>query len=1044
MNLNDHTRKIFLFCFFLLIGNIAAFAQSKISGKVLDATGEPIIGANVIQQGTTNGTTTDFDGNFTLQLNQPIDKLHVSFVGYTPQVVSIKGKTNITVRLEEDSQILDDVVVVGYGTQKKVSVTGSIVSVDAKKLENLPNDNVSNMLAGRLPGVVTRQTSGMPGEGATILVRGSSTTSSDGNTSGNTPIYIVDGIQRDMINTLSPEEIQSVTVLKDAASAAIYGVQGGAGVILITTKRGQLNQKPTIQFKGAFNFSQNTSFPKFLNAIDYMSWHNKARELDGLDPLYTASIVQQVLNGEGMYGQTDWFDELFSGCGFSQNYSVSVNGGNATTRYYVTGGYTDNKGIVSNIDYNKVNIRSNIDTKITDYLKLAVDIAGYKEVKDRPASDVSEGNSGSSTSVFWQATLAKPIYPVKYGDAYSIPTTMKGNYNPIASVNESGYNKTTTSQFNSSIRLDLDVPGVKGLGVHFLGAYDRWHTANKIWKLPFELAKMDGAGTITMVPNSAQQRSVLQEQFYQYDRLALQPSIDYEREFGKHNLKAQVVYDQLQTSNNNFQAAKVNFELTDLPELSLGGDDQVLDGSVKGSSNKFSRIGVVSRVNYNYGDKYLIEALLRADASVKFHKDNRWGYFPAVSAGWRLSEEAFMQDFAETLSNLKLRASWGLTGNDHISAWQYLRTIGIMNNAYVFNGELTQALQTGSVPYYDITWEKSRTWNAGFEASLWHGLLNVEFDYFYKYTWDILQGISASIPPSIGGNVPSVLNSGKVDNRGFEVVLSHRNTIGKDFVYNVNGNFAYNHNRILQYNDQVNIPDHQKRTGHSIGAITGLVADGLYKDEEDLANSPKYRGDAKVGDIKYKDLNGDGVIDLVNDRTIISEGAYPKYNYALGMDFQYKWFDLSMFFQGAAGFEIALQGMYQSGSEATTNLTKPFAADGNTPYFLVENSWTPENPNGEFPRLTTRTAINQNAVSSTFWLRKGNYLRMKNLQVGCTLPKSLFGKTGIESIRVYGSGSNLFTISKLKKYGLDPEAPSVNNGYYPQQRVYTVGINVTL
>lgn len=1031
-------RRFLLSLLFLCVIPAFGFAQKTIMGTVTDENGEAIIGVSVLVKGTKQGVSTDFDGKYHISAKSG-DVLSFSYIGMNAQDVTVADKSVINVTLKEDTQQLDEVVVVGYGTQKKVSVTGSIVSVDAKKLENLPTDNISNMLAGRLPGLVVKQNSGMPGEGSSLLVRGSSSTST------NTPVFIVDGIQRDMIDTLSPDEIANITVLKDAASAAIYGVQGGSGVILITTKRGSAGQAPTIQFKASLNLSQNTNFPKFLNADDYMYWHNKARTLDDLSPLYTQDIIDQVHAGTNGYGQTDWFDKVFSGSGTTQNYNISLNGGSERIKYFISGGYTGSDGIVKNVNYNKFFLRSNLDTKITDYLRMAVDIAGYRTQTDRPATEVSDGSSGTTSSVFWQATLSKPIFPLMYDGLYSVPTTMKGNMNPIASLEQSGFNKQTTSQINTSIRFDLDVPGVKGLAAHFLMGYDYSSTRGKIWKLPYELGKYNSTtGTVDAVVNGVQQRSVLLESQSEFNKLAIQPSIDYERTFGDHYIRGQVVYDQLVTNSSSFGVGKMNYDLTDIPEIDLGSDEEIVAGSVKGTSGKFARIGMVGRVNYSYADKYLVEALVRADASVRFSKENRWGYFPAVSLGWRISEESFMDNLRDVLTNLKIRGSWGLTGNDRINEWQYLRTVAISKNAYVFDNKLMDALITGAVPYYDISWEKSRTTNVGFDASLWNGHFNVEFDYYYKYTWDILQSISASIPPSLGGNVPAVMNNGKVDNRGFELALGYRDNIGKDFTYSVTGNIAYNHNRILQYNDAVNIPDYQKKTGNCIGSIIGLVSDGLYKDEADLANSPKYKGDAKVGDIKYKDLNGDGVIDLVNDAKIISDGPSPKWNYGLGIDAQYKWFDISMFFQGAADFEVALQGFYGSGNQSTTNFTKPFAADGNTPYFLVENSWTPDNVNAEFPRLTTRTSINQNAVSSDFWLKNGSYLRLKNLQVGATLPKSIFGKSGIENIRLYISASNVFTISKLNKYGLDPEAPSVNNGYYPQQRVYTFGINVTL
>ena len=387
----------------LLLVPALAFAQKSVKGTVTDESGEPLVGVTVQVAGTDEYAVTDLDGQYTV-LAKDGDKLIVSFIGMKTREVKVAGNTPMQITLLSDAQLLEETVVIGYGTQKKVSVTGSVVAMGGQELEKVPMDNVSNMLAGRLPGVVAIQNSGMPGEGSTVMVRGYSTTSSG----GNTPIYIVDGVQRDMIDLLSPDEIENITVLKDAASAAVYGVQGGSGVILITTKRGT-EAKPSITFKSSVNISRNTNFPEFLNALDYMRWHNLARELDGQTPLYTDEIMLQVKNGENGYGITDWFGEVFSGKGLTQNYEVSATGGNKSTKYYVAGGYTNNEGIVRNISYDKFFLRSNLDFKLNDWLKMGVNMSGYRTVTDRPSSDVSAGNSGSSTSVFWQATLAKPI-----------------------------------------------------------------------------------------------------------------------------------------------------------------------------------------------------------------------------------------------------------------------------------------------------------------------------------------------------------------------------------------------------------------------------------------------------------------------------------------------------------------------------------------------------------------------------------------------------------------------------------------------------------
>ena len=1019
---------------FLLVPTLA-FAQKSIKGTVTDESGEPLVGVTVQVAGTDEYAVTDLDGQYTVLANDG-DKLIVSFIGMKTRAVKVAGNAPMLITLLNDTVLLEETVVVGYGTQKKVSVTGSVVAMAGKELEKLPMDNVSNMLAGRLPGVVAIQNSGMPGEGSSVMVRGSSTTSSG----GNTPIYIVDGIQRDMIDLLSPDEIESITVLKDAASAAIYGVQGGSGVILITTKRGS-EAKPSITFKSSVNISRNTNFPEFLNALDYMRWHNLARELDGQTPLYTDEIMLQVKNGENGYGITDWFGEVFSGKGLTQNYEVSTSGGTKTAKYYVAGGYTNNEGIVRNISYDKFFLRSNLDFKINEWLRMGVNMSGYRTETDRPSSDVSAGNSGSSTSVFWQATLAKPIYPLKYESGlYSSATTLKGNMNPVASLTESGFNRNRNMLFNSSVRFDVNVPQVKGLTGYFLVGYDYNQTRAKSWRLPFQLQKPDGS----VVVNTVQQRSVLMESESENSKLAVQGSIQYENTFaGKHYLRAQLVYDQLQREASSLAAGKMNYEMLDIPELNLGPDEEVVPKSVTGTSAKFARIGAVARLNYAYADKYLVEALVRADASVKFAKNNRWGYFPAVSLGWRLTEEDWMADTRSWLDNLKIRGSFGITGNDRIADWLYMRSVSLVKNAYVIDGELVNALATGSVPSYDISWEKQRTYNVGFDATLWDGMLYAEFDYFYKYSWDILQSMSASMPPSLGGNYPSTINKGKVDNRGFELTLGHRNRVSDDFSYEISGNVSYNRNRILQFNDQVNIPDYQKKTGHSVGSLIGLVAEGLYQDEEDLANSPKYKGDAKVGDIKYKDINGDGIITYDADACVISDGYIPKWNFGINLGARWKDFDFSLLLQGAADFEVALQGYYGSGTQSTTNFTKPFAADGNTPYFLVANSWTPDNTDAEFPRLTTRTSIAQNAYFSSLWLRRGDYIRVKNAQIGYNVPKIVTDKIGIAGLRIYVSGNNLLTLSQLTKYGLDPEAPSVSNGYYPQQRVFSAGINLT-
>ncbi len=1022
----------------LLMSSQVLQAQIEIQGTVKNTKGDPLPGVNIVEKGTNNGTTTDMDGQFSFTVSNEKATVVFSFVGMQTIEKKVGDRRDFQIVLKPGSSELDEVVVVGYGTQKKRSLTGSVSDVDADELDESSSHNLSNKLAGRLPGLVSRQTSGAPGSsGASLYVRGMSTT---GN---NQPTVLVDGVQRDLSN-VDPNSIKNVSILKDAASAAVYGVQGANGVILVTTKQGEKGQGPQISFENSVDLTQNTRFPDFLNGPDYAYWHNKARELDGKEPVYSSDAIEKIQQGhdpQGVYGDTDWLDRLFNDFGMNSHHSLSVRGGNDKVQYFVLGGMLNQNGIIDHVDFTRYNLRSNVDVNVTENLTTSLSLAARQEKRDRPYLGVQPNGW---LNLVYQAIKAKPTIPAYTNDGEPVGSDLGwGNANPIMARDNSGYYNSTRNIFQSSLNIDYQVPFVKGLSLEFMGSYDRDYTRTKSWKEPYKLMVYK-EGSDQYVEQWASHASgginSLSEGFADSWRRTLRPAIRFDRSFGAHDLEVLALYEQSKQVYDDFSAAKRAFDLGAIQQLEFS--DEVVPNSVTGSKAISVRAGYVGRINYSFDDKYLVQLSGRYDGSARFPQDKRWGFFPAASLGWRVSEEPFFNDQFGFVDHLKLRGSAGQMGNDQIGKYQYLRSMQMTNNpAYLIGGSPVQALYTGAVPNYNITWETATTYNAGFDLDMWEGKLGVEFDWFYKVTTDILQNIGGVMPPSLGGNYPSVVNRGIVDNRGIELVLSHRNKIGKDFSYRLRGNLTYSKNRHIKTDDSPNIPDYQKRVGRPLGGRLGFVAEGLFQSEEEIRNSPLLKENVRPGDIKYKDLNGDGKITYEQDRTWIGKSSIPEVVFGFNLNAAYKNFDLSLFLQGAARTDLALSGTYGSGIEDNTQFTRPFKTGGNSPYYLVENSWTPENRDAKFTRLSTEYRSN-NAYASTWWIRDASYVRIKNVQLGYELPKRLLNRFNIEKLRVYVSADNLYTFSSLDY--LDPESPNVHNGYYPQQRIFSLGVNLSL
>ncbi len=1044
--MRKHVKILIVLVLYLLVSE-QAIAQT-LKGKVVDPNGETIIGATVLEKSTANGTITNYDGEFTLTLKNANATIEVSYVGYVKQEIRVSGKTQIKVTLQEDTKNLEEVVVVGYGVQKRASITGSVSSVSGEKLEKLPTDNLSNMLGGRVAGVVTRQQSGVPGEnGAIISVRGSTNV-----------LVLVDGVERDFQN-LDPTEIETFTVLKDAASTAVYGVRGGNGVILVTTKRGKSAEKISVSYDGLFTASTNTNFPKFLNGPEYAYYHNMAKTLDGQPIEFDQQRIGYINNGndpQGIWGNTDWFKLIFKPYAPGINHKLNVTGGNDKYKFYVGGSYLKQDGIIDKVTFDRYNLRSNLDVKFTDNLTFKVDIAGRLEHKNQPgvtpgAADpsASTANGGATMgykNIVYYTIAAAPVVRPQLPDG-----TYIGYQNPLIARDKSGFRDNQNKRVETTLGLVYDAGKfLKGLKLSTNFSYDFQNAFAKSFILPCEQATPVystglGVGSVQqmiygMSPHRSEGINELTDAASYFSRYNFQAIANYANKFGKNDVSADIAWEQSGAYSNSFYGVVENLPLTELPELRFGTTYPTKP--VYGSSAQSGKAGMVTRVNYAYADKYILQLTSRTDWSSSFLGNNKFGFFPGVSVGWRMSEEQFMKNKLSFLESLKLRFSWGVLGNDVVSAASYLENYALTSTAsVVFGDNGYQSISPVNVPNKDLKWEKITTYNGGFESVLWHGLLSLELDIYYKLREDILGPAPSIYPPSIGNNFPTNVNYGTIDTRGFEIVLGHKKKISKVFNYSLNGTFTYADNRYVKWNQSPNTPKNLLVIGNSPGAIYGYMSDGLYQEENELRYLPKMSDEVRLGDIKYKDFNGDGKIDN-SDRVLIANSTVPKINYGLNFDMQFKDFDLMMFFQGAAISDVMLSGTYSAlGYADGTFFTQIFKWGSNPPKYLAEGSWTPENRNAEYPRLSTQTSSN-NASISDFWKRNASYIRLKNAQIGYSLPPKLVKKIKIDGVKVYLAGTNLLTFSKLKY--IDPEAPSVNNGYYPQQRVFSLGLNVKL
>ena len=972
--------------------------KQTVKGTVKDANGDPIIGATVKVKGSTGGTVTDIDGKFTLDAPAGAE-LEVSSIGYLKQIVKAKG--NIAIVLKDDSQTLDELVVVGYGVQKKENLTGAVASMNAEKLATRPVSSLSSALAGEMAGVTAVQTSGAPGgQNASITVRGQNSVNAA------SPLVIVDGVPGSM-NVINPAEIESVTVLKDAASAAIYGVQAANGVILITTKKGKTG-KTTVSYNATFSWSSLLSKLDLVDAYGYAYLYNEAYLNDhpGATKPFSDETVEKYRTGR--LPSTDWYKEALTGSGFEHQHNLSLSGGNDKTTYNMYLGYLSQDGVTKDIDYNRINARMNITSQINKYITLGLNASGYRGTKQDAWAGYTQVIQGMSRS-----HPTDPVYDEDGNFKYV------GVDNPVAvqGRDKTGWKKTIDQEV--FLIGSAEIKPIKDLSIKGVYSWRNWTQDQLGFK------KTWGYGTY----NSGQREGYVRN--YNYDYLTGQILVNYNKSFGDHNLGVLAGMESYDVKYRYVTADR------------KGGGNNNLDSSLntldassqknKNGGTEMTRLSYFGRLQYNYAGKYLFEANVRRDASSRFPKNSRWGTFPAFSAGWRISEEAFMKNI-DWLSNLKLRLGWGKTGNEELKSDDlYPAVPTYAYGSYMFGNSLYSTAYESRLVNDQLKWATVTNYELGIDAGFLNNKLTMELSVYKKKTNDML--LYLPLQGVIGLSAPAQ-NVGSVENRGFELVLGHNNRIGKDWSYNLSLNMGYNKNEIIDMagtdgpidNGYGGTDDTQWNIeGYGVSSYYGYVADGLFRTEEELKKGPLRTGNEKLGDIRYKDLDDDGKITAA-DRKIIGN-KMPKWTGGFNFRVGYKNFELSGLLQGA--FDAK---RYYNGEASYAFFNNASCLNKHW------NRWSEENPNGNFPRLSLTSQTNY--AFSSFWLQDASYVRMKNLTLAYTLPSEVISRIGLSFAQVYLTGENLFTISGLDK-GLDPESGNSRGWSYSNVRKISCGLKLT-
>lgn len=1039
--------KFLLSCFMLLM-SVVAFAQNQVTGHVADATGEPIIGANVTVKGTTVGTITDIDGNFTLEVGSTDGTLVVSFIGYKSAEAAIKGKSPINVILQEDTETLDEVVVVGYGTQNRKSLTGAISDVKSESLIRSVSTTTAGALSGKIAGISTRAKDARPGKGISLEIRNMGA-----------PLYVIDGIPyggntgndwlvnsevsgNDVFNSLNIEDIESITVLKDA-SAAIYGLRASNGVVLVTTKKGKKNEKVSINVNGYYGWQNLTRFPELANAEQYTRGLAEAAQNRGEDPnsVYTKEELAKWAAGtEKGYKSYDYYDMIMRKNVPQYHVNASVTGGSERTNYYLSVAHTSQEAMMPDFNYQRTNFQLNLDTKITNRFTIGAQVSGRYEKTNDVGLPGGDGYYSAILAVFKMRPIDSPYANDNPNYIRNIDSYRNG-YNPAAFRRDiAGYKDSMTRYANINAYAQYDF----GFGLTAKATFSYGYTNSRFdgYQYAYQIYTYDEASDTYNGTNAAGRWRL------QIDRSVptryMQLQLNYNKQIKDHNISAVLGYE---ASDYDWSKKTYGTEpstdylpLLQMDEINSFGDEWSYE----------ARAGWLARVNYDYAHKYLVELLARYDGSYLYAPSQRWGFFPGASIGWRISEENFFAPLKSVVDDLKIRASIGQTGTESgVSLFGYLSGYNWNQGSAVLDGEYVTGLNQRGLPVTNLSWTKNTTKNIGFDLTMFGNRLTISADAFRK---DIT-GVPAArydvlLPSEVGYSLPNE-NLNKQAYVGTEAMATWTDHIG-DFNYRVSGNITFSRYRNIEsYKPRFsNSWDEYRNSSEDRwgGIYWGYQVIGQFQSEEEIKNYPVNldgQGNTTLlpGDLIYKDVNNDGVINGMDERPIgFPEGWAPILSFGGNIGLEWKGIDLNIDFSGGA-----MQGWRQN-----YELTNAYHNGGNSPAYLLEDRWhrldlyEPESEwvPGRYPAIRNGEFAYNNK-NSDFWLHNVHYLRISNLEIGYSLPTWMLKPIHAQKVRIYGSVSNLCSFDNVHQYGIDPEITAAAAVVYPQQRTFLVGFNVT-
>lgn len=1007
-------------CLMLLCGvafSATATAQqlTTITGTVADSLShEPLAGVTVEAEGGSS-VQTDPSGAFSIRVSLPATLVFTN-VGYRQARFDVMDTRPLVVRLAPSSEDLEEVVVIGYGTQKKTSLTAAVSSVKGEKIASTPVTNLSNGLGGRVPGVIFRQGSGEPGrDGSSIYIRGISTTGSS------QPLLIVDGIPRSYQN-LDPNSIESITVLKDAAAVAPYGMAGANGVILVTTKRGA-DGKPTLTYRNSFGFQNPTVLPEFVDAYEYAVLRNKASENEGNPPRFSDAELQKYSDGSNpdVYANSNALEEIVRHNTLLTTHNLELSGSTDRIRFYTGVGYQYQSGIWGPTHQDRFNLNLNVDAKATETTNVAISVSGRQQQNNYPST--------GSARLFELIKYVLPINPIRYSNGLNA-------HFPYGSIYNSGYLNEKTLELFSQVSIEQELPFIPGLRVKGQIAYDPATTQSKTWTTPVHVWSID----TTTTPYSyidgifGQDKPSLSQSVGQTGQLTYQASLNYEKKFGKNSLALLGVFEARTSKLSNIGGTRTNYNIY-IDELNMGSSSNT-DISNSGYTTEAKQVGWVYRLTYDYDNKYLLEATGRYDGHYYFAPEKRFGFFPSFSAGWRISEESFIKDQLSWLNNLKIRGSYGEVGALAGQPFQYLSSFAVFGPAYAFDGRGVQGVRERSEANINITWERARKTNIGLEATLWQGLLSFEGDYFFEKRSNMLVTPNVTVPMEYGVGL-SQENAAVMENSGLDFVISSNMTLENGMSISLTGNLTYAKNRLVEIFETAATYNNPNRrlTGRALGSQFGYQSLGFFAPDDFEPDGTLKAGIAvqpwgavQPGDIRYEDMNGDLKINE-DDLTWIGNPQIPQLVYGFGPSLQYRNFSLDLLFQGAARTSFLGTGMYDWAFFNNTNVLRDNL-----------NYWTPDNPDALYPRITNAMTPNNSQVSS-FWMRDASYLRLKSGIIAYNLPAELCKSIRMQEARFFLAGQNILTWTKIRNY--DPETVDGQGNNYPQQRVLSLGLNLT-